>query len=197
MLFLILLIVALDVCGATSSPGDTNDLIATTQKPPYYCFKRISTGERLVGYDVTRIVEKDSVRGCEHECNIYKLDFTATRICSKTGSCNSLSVLSGDIRGNGSCELTTDRQISRRQDPSFDLYERTSECVEGKPTGYEEGIHLGYREYGRTKKNPVFWLTEDSIMKLADCILSKVTDLIQCSYAFRRGVGGGEELPNR
>ncbi|KAK6634598.1 hypothetical protein RUM43_011999 [Polyplax serrata] len=127
MLFLILLIVALDVCGATSSPGDTNDLIATTQKPPYYCFKRISTGERLVGYDVTRIVEKDSVRGCEHECNIYKCTFFS---------------FGGDIRGNGSCELTTDRQISRRQDPSFDLYERTSECVEGKPTGYEEGTYV-------------------------------------------------------
>lgn len=70
-------------------------------------------------------------------------------------------------------------------------------CCSGNVYLTSLGIHLGYREYGRTKKNPVFWLTEDSIMKLADCILSKVTDLIQCSYAFRRGVGGGEELPNR
>lgn len=56
--------------------------------------------------------------------------------------------------GNGTCELSTQRDISRRQDADYDLYQRTSECAQGKPTGYEEGSPV-----------IIFHLTENSPLK--------------------------------
>ncbi|EEB11124.1 hypothetical protein Phum_PHUM090340 [Pediculus humanus corporis] len=90
---------------------------------------RISTNERLIAHTVTRIVEQNNIKGCEEQCKIYKCTFFGYGILANASRI---------------CELTTDRQISRRFDPNFSVYEKTHECIHGKPIGYEEG----------KKKNP-------------------------------------------